>query len=153
MMYDALNTASEYAALNNSDLFSGPMYVTPATMSMFPPALTDKNQTLTLAKVGTTTIAGKEYDSYSLLDKTLGQYISYAKEKENRKITLSDTPCAWVFLPYEDLKNQEDYKEEYYKEEYKGTYWLYAVDREDTEGGMRYLDAGISVSDAGRRAI
>ncbi len=150
MMYDSLNTASEYAELNNPALYSGPMYVTPANMSMFPPALTDKNQTLTLHKVSSVTIAGKEYDSYSLFDKSVGQYVSYTKEKENRKVFLSDNASAWVFLPYEDLKNLPDYKEEYYKEEYKDSYWLYAVDRDDTEGGMRFLDAGVSYSASGR---
>ena len=77
-------------------------------------------------------------------------YVGYEREKENRTISMKKERQPWVFLPYEDLKNLPNYNAEYYDEKFAGSYWVYAVDRDCAEDGMRFLDAGLSYSAAGR---
>jgi len=151
MMYDALNTVSEYSALNDGELYSSFMHVTPSVMAMFPESLTSDNQLIRVEKMGTATVGGKEYPAYSLYEEKSEQFIGYAPEKENRSIFLQKNKCPWVFLPYEDLKNLPNYNAEYYKEDFKNSYWIYAVDRNCTEDGMRFMDAGLGFASSGRK--
>ncbi len=150
MMYDSVNTVSEYPELNDGELYSGFMHLTPASMAMYPESLTDHNQLLRVEKMGTATIGGKEYPSYSLYEEKSEMYVGYATEKENRSIFMGKERCPWVFLPYEDLKNLPNYNAEYYDEKFNGSYWIYAVNRDCTEDGMRFMDAGLGYASAGR---
>lgn len=150
MMYDSVNTVSEYAELNDPELYSGFMHYTPTSGCMFPESLTSDNQLLRIEKMGTATVGGKEYNTYSLYEEKSEQYVGYATEKENRSIFLQKDRRPWIFLPYEDLKNLPNYNAEWYDEKFKNSYWVYAVDRDCAEDGMRFMDAGLAYASAGR---
>lgn len=150
MMYDAVNTVSEYPELNDSELYSGFMHLTPANMCMFPESLTDHNQLLRIEKMGTAVVGGKEYTSYSLYEEKCEQYVGYTSDAKDRTIFMTKERCPWVFLPYEDLCNLPNYNAEYYDEKFKNSYWVYAVNRDCQEDGMRFLDAGLAYASAGR---
>ena len=151
LMYDAVNTVSAYPELNNSALYSGPMYLTPSqNMSMFPSSLAQENQELGFEEEGTFEIYGKSYPAFYIKDGA--KYLSYKKEKGERGLFLSEEKSVrFAFIPYGDMLTFETSDKQYAKEEFNGSYWVYGVDKEDTPEGMRVLDAGVGYSSSGRK--
>ncbi|MBQ9468818.1 MAG: hypothetical protein IJU52_07420 [Clostridia bacterium] len=152
MMYDAVNTVSEYGALNDPALYSGPMHLTPADKpKMFPPSLTKENQTLRFIRDGSFTVEGKEYPAFRICDPSTGKYLTYAPEAKDRAVTLTeDGARRFVPVPYEEIVAFPGVDKQYEKEEYRGSYWIYAVDKEGAPGGFCVLDAGVSFTASGR---
>lgn len=150
MMYDAINTVSEFAELNEGELYSGYMHITPTKMAMYPESLTSENQLLRIEKMGTAVVGGKEYTAYSFYEEKSEHFMTYRDDPADRRIYMERTPRPWVFIPYEDLKNLPNYSAEYYDEKYKNSYWIYAVERDCPEDGMRFIDAGVAFSASGR---
>lgn len=154
VMYDANNTVSAHPFLNNTKLYSGQMFVTPAEgFKMYSEYLSKANQKLTFTKVGDTDIEGESFGVYTIYDKSCGKYMGYAKEEADREIKGFDSDCEttkWCFIPYEKLNIFGSFNAEEYKEEFKGSYWVYALNRDSAVDRMRFLDAGLSVSASGR---
>ncbi len=153
MMYDSVNTVSEYEKLNDTSLYSGPMYLTPAQdMCMFPASLARENQIFTFIEQGSCEIYGKSYPAYLLKDERSGKFLSYKSEKEDRGLTLESDPSGrFSFVPYEEMAEWASSDKQYYKEEYKGSYWIYAVDKTGDEESARMVDAGLGFSSSGRK--
>ena len=148
-MYDAINASSEFPELNDPELYSGPMHLTPADgMKMFPPKLTASNQKLVFDKVGSVKIGEDEYPAYSIFDPESKKYIFTSDESSDRAITLSDEAGAFAFVPYEKLFSLEGANSENYKKEYEGSYWIYASGR---EGDYHFFDAGTGYASSGRK--
>lgn len=154
VMYDACNTVSAHEALNTTKLYSGQMFVTPGEgFKMYSEYLSKANQKLTFTKVGVTTIEGEELGVYTIFDKSCGKYMGYGKEEADRDIKGFDADCEttkWCFIPYEKLNIFASFNVEEFKEEYKGSYWVYALNRETAADRMRFLDAGLSYTASGR---
>ncbi|MBQ8398456.1 MAG: C1 family peptidase [Clostridia bacterium] len=153
-MYDALNTVSEFAALNNGKLYSGRMSLTPAQdMCMFPGSLATANQLLAFKAEGSVTVAGKEYTAYTIQDDASRKYLCYKKEASDRSLYLSDENegCRFVLLPYADIMGWEKADAANRSEEFEKSVWVYAVDKEGDEYGFKMLDAGLGFSSSGRK--
>ena len=152
IMYDAVNTVSEFPALNDSSLYSGPMYLTPAqNMSMFPESLAVGNQKLSFKEDGACEVYGKTYKAYTAQDAN-GAYLTYKREKGERGLFLSEEKGGrYAFIPYEDMAGWETTDKQYVKDEYKDSFWIYLVDKDEDPEGARMMDAGTSFTASGRK--
>ncbi len=152
VMYDSVNTVSEHEALNDNSLYSGPMHITPAKeMRMYPASLAFENQVLDFEEDGSCEIYGKIYPAFTVKDGD--KYLGYKPENSERELFLSEEKSGrFAFVPYEDMMAWETSDKQYYKEEYKGSYWVYGVDKEGNPEGMRVLDAGTGYKSSGRKA-
>ena len=152
MFYDSVNTRSEFEALNDPSLYSGPMYITPASgFRMFPEKLTELDQKISFEKNGTFELYGKTYDAYTATDRASGKFLSYQPDKDDRSLLLvSEGALRFAFIPYEDMCAFPTSDKQYEKEEYKGSFWIYAADKEGGPEGFCVLDAGVSFSSSGR---
>ena len=152
IMYDAVNTVSEFPALNDASLYSGPMYLTPAqNMSMFPESLTVENHKLRFREDGVCEVYGKTYQAFTAQAGD-GVYLTYKREKGERELFLSNEKgLRFAFVPYEDITDWETTNKEYVKDEYKGSYWIYLADKDEDEEGFRMVDAGVSFTASGRK--
>jgi hypothetical protein len=154
VMYDAINTVSEFPQLNENKLYSGRMALTPAQdMSMFPASLATANQLLAFKAEGTVTVAGKEYTAYTAVDDASRKYLCYKKDKDDRSLYLSDENegCRFAFIPYGDVMSFEKAEATYRKEDFEKSYWIYTADKEGSEYGFKMLDAGLGFASSGRK--
>ena len=152
LMYDACNTVSEFPQLNDSALYSGPMYLTAQSdMTMFPPSLATKPQTLAFEPAGECDLYGKTYPCFTAQDEC-GKYLAYSSEKGARDLTLAEeTGGRFAFIPYADIMAFEASDKQWYKEEYEGSYWVYAPERDPEKNGSGMLDAGLAFAASGRK--
>ena len=152
MAYDSVNTVSEHPELNDASLYSGPMYLTPASgFAMFPTPLTAENQTLTFTQKGTYEIYGKTYAAYTVYDAKNKKYLSYNPDKDDRSLTFTEEEgLRFALVPYGDMTAFLTSDKQYEKELYKDSYWIYAVDKENDIESWRTLDAGTSYGASGR---
>ncbi len=155
MMYDAVNTVSEYPALNNPELFAGPLYLTPGEGNrMLSPALTKANQSLRFTAAGEMNIAGVRHTLYDIFDPQTKQYLAYCADPSDRSVCLVGEPgerTKWALIPYEELRSWEGFSPDEHKESFAGSRWIWAAGRGDEpEGGARFLDAGVNPAASGR---
>lgn len=154
VMYDAINKKSEFNALNDNKLYSGQMYITPSeNITMYSEYLTKGSQALCFAPCGETDIYGEKFTVYNIKDKESGKYLGYNNDGKNRAILLADEAgetTAWCLIPYEKLSIFPSFVQEEYKKEYEGSLWVYALGRDCTPEGYRFLDAGTSYTASGR---
>lgn len=154
VMYDAINTVSQFPELNNNKLYSGRMSLTPAQgMCMFPPSLATANQLLAFKAEGSAAVAGKEYTAYTIQDDASRKYLCYKKDKDDRSLYLSEENegCRFVLLPYADIMGWEKADAANRSEEFEQSVWVYAADKEGGEYGFKMLDAGLGFTSSGRK--
>ncbi len=154
VMYDAVNNLSEFEALNNPEIYSGQMFITPSrNLCMYSETQAMASQDLIFEVAGNAEVYGKSYTAYNIKDKESGKYIGYYEMADNRAIRFMDeagSESLWCLVPYEDLKDHPKFISEEYKSEYEGSYWIYATGRDCSEEGNRFLDAGVASSSPGR---
>lgn len=156
MMYDAVNTVSAFEPLNDSRLYSGPMYVTPGRQNcMYSEFLAHGNQTLSFRKAGERELCGEVYPVYDIYDaKTRAAIFPTAAIKPteafHRQTRLPIPRSGWLF-PMKHLQNGKALRKKNIKKNMKAAtgcgLWKKATSR---SAGARFLDAGVSYSAMGR---
>lgn len=113
LMYDALNTVSEFEEYNKEGFYSGDMFIdalNDTTVVMNPSYSATGDQTVTFTKAGTVRVSGENYTTYNLYSEALGGYLAYSTTSSDRSLRIEKTAgknTAWAFIPYEKSRNGE----------------------------------------------
>ncbi len=124
MMYDAFNTKSEFAILNNPNSTSSSVFSPADDMKFVGLMNTTANFIFDFEAVGETKIGDKTYTTYTIFDPASKKYMGY-NTSGVRMIASLDGGMAtqWALVPYTDVcKDKPD-------DQYKDSYLLYGFMR------------------------